>query len=80
MVVLHSKGGFFLEILKVVDLKKHYGDVKAVDGISFTVERGTVFPSLVPTVREKPRPLRYSKVSERKTPGRSTISVRERMS
>ncbi|AAD35474.1 ABC transporter ATP-binding protein [Thermotoga maritima MSB8] len=48
MVVLHSKGGFFLEILKVVDLKKHYGDVKAVDGISFTVERGTVFSFLGP--------------------------------
>lgn len=42
------KGGIYLEILKVVNLKKYYGDVKAVDGISFTVERGTVFSLLGP--------------------------------
>jgi len=29
--------------LEVSDLKKHYGDLKAVDGISFTVKKGEVF-------------------------------------
>lgn len=29
------------EILQVIDLKKYYGPVKAVDGVSFSIERGT---------------------------------------
>ena len=29
--------------IEVSDLKKHYGDLKAVDGISFTVKKGEVF-------------------------------------
>jgi ABC-type branched-subunit amino acid transport system ATPase component len=29
-------------ILEVVDLVKHYGGVRAVDGVSFSVERGTI--------------------------------------
>ncbi|WP_233186250.1 ABC transporter ATP-binding protein [Thermotoga sp. KOL6] len=37
-----------LEVLKVVNLKKYYGEVKAVDGISFSVEKGTVFSFLGP--------------------------------
>ncbi len=36
------------KILEVKDLVKHYGDVKAVDGISFDVLRGEVFTLLGP--------------------------------
>lgn len=32
--------------IKVDGLKKYYGDVKAVDGISFEVEQGTIFGML----------------------------------
>ncbi len=34
--------------IEVRDLKKYYGDVKAVDGISFNVERGMIFGMLGP--------------------------------
>ncbi|MDN5338466.1 MAG: type transport system ATP-binding protein [Thermotogaceae bacterium] len=36
------------EIIKVSDLKKYYGDVKAVDGISFEVFKGEVLAILGP--------------------------------
>ena len=36
------------QIIRVTDLKKHYGDVKAVDGVSFEVARGEVFGMLGP--------------------------------
>jgi ABC-2 type transport system ATP-binding protein len=35
-------------IITVTNLKKHYGDIKAVDGISFEVPRGTIFSCLGP--------------------------------
>jgi ABC-2 type transport system ATP-binding protein len=35
-------------VIRVADLKKYYGDVKAVDGISFEVARGEVFGMLGP--------------------------------
>ena len=35
-------------VIRVADLKKHYGDVKAVDGVSFEVARGEVFGMLGP--------------------------------
>lgn len=35
-------------IITVTDLKKHYGDIKAVDGISFDVARGEIFSCLGP--------------------------------
>ena len=34
--------------IDVQDLRKRYGDVQAVDGISFTVEQGEVFGILWP--------------------------------
>ena len=34
--------------IEVVDLTKHYGDVKAVDGISFYIKKGQVFTLLGP--------------------------------
>ena len=30
-------------VIQVKDLKKYFGDVKAVDGISFQVEQGELF-------------------------------------
>ena len=45
--------------IEVTSLKKHYGDLEAVDGISFTVNEGEVFGLLVPTAQEKP-PLQKS--------------------
>src|ERR1035437_6351154 len=35
-------------VIRVTDLKKHYGDVKAGDGVSFEVARGEVFGMLGP--------------------------------
>jgi multidrug/hemolysin transport system ATP-binding protein len=35
-------------ILEVTGLKKYYGDVKAVDGISFYMEQGKLFAFLGP--------------------------------
>jgi ABC-2 type transport system ATP-binding protein len=35
-------------VIRVVDLKKHYGDVRAVDGVSFEVRRGEIFGLLGP--------------------------------
>src|SRR5487761_1907771 len=35
-------------VIRVADLKKHYGDVKAVDGVTFEVARGEVFGMLGP--------------------------------
>lgn len=37
-----------MEILKVNELKKHYGSVRALDGISFSVPQGSVFGILGP--------------------------------
>ncbi len=34
--------------IEVIDLKKHYGETKAVDGVSFSVERSEVFGLLGP--------------------------------
>lgn len=35
-------------VIRVADLKKYYGDIKAVDGVSFEVARGEVFGMLGP--------------------------------
>jgi ABC-2 type transport system ATP-binding protein len=35
-------------VIRVSDLKKYYGDVKAVDGVTFEVARGEVFGMLGP--------------------------------
>lgn len=35
-------------VLEVFELRKHYGDLKAVDGVSFSVTRGEVFGILGP--------------------------------
>ena len=37
-----------MDPIEVSNLKKHYGDIKAVDGVSFTVKKGEVFALLGP--------------------------------
>jgi ABC-2 type transport system ATP-binding protein len=37
-----------MSVIEVEDLRKHYGDVKAVEGISFEVQRGEIFGFLGP--------------------------------
>ncbi len=37
-----------LAVVEVQDLHKHYGDIRAVDGLSFTVEPGEIFGMLGP--------------------------------
>src|SRR5207244_11567224 len=43
-------GGAFVgePVIDVRDLKKHYADIKAVDGITFDVEKGAMFSLLGP--------------------------------
>src|SRR5437879_2344324 len=45
-----ARGGVFAgePIINVRDLKKHYADIKAVDGITFDVEKGAMFSLLGP--------------------------------
>ena len=37
-----------MSVIEVNNLKKHFGKVKAVDGISFKVEKGEIFGFLGP--------------------------------
>ena len=41
-------GGKNVKIVEVKNLKKYYKDVKAVDGISFDIEEGSIFALLGP--------------------------------
>ena len=54
--------------IQVTGLVKTYGDVRAVDGVSFEVNPGTVFGLLAPTVRARPRPCACSPPCSRRTP------------
>jgi ABC-type multidrug transport system ATPase subunit len=45
-------------MIEVIDLKKHYGEVKAVDGVSFTVPNGQVTGLLGPNGAGKTTALR----------------------
>ena len=37
-----------MSVIEVENLRKHFGDVKAVDGISFKVQQGEIFGFLGP--------------------------------
>ncbi len=43
---MHKQGGRSEVVIKVSNLRKHYGETKAVDGTDFEVERGTIFALL----------------------------------
>jgi ABC-2 type transport system ATP-binding protein len=47
--------------VEVSQLKKYYGDIKAVDGISFTVNQGEVFGLLGPNGAGRPPLSRFWK-------------------
>ena len=54
----------------VDDLRKSYGDVRAVDGVSFEVESGEFFGILGPNGAGKTTTWRSSRGSASRTPGR----------
>lgn len=64
--------------IEVFDLKKHFGDVKALDGISFYVPKGTVFSLLGPNGAGKTTTIRILTTTSLPTSGKAfvnTISV-----
>lgn len=60
-------------IIKIKDLKKHFGYIKAVDGISFDVEEGEVFGFLGPNGAGKTTTIRCLMDFLRPTTGSVTI-------
>ena len=57
-------------VLEVFDLKKRYGDLIAVDGVSFTVTRGEVFGILGPNGAGKTTTLEMIETLRRPDSGR----------
>jgi ABC-2 type transport system ATP-binding protein len=47
-----------IEMIEVIDLKKKFGDVAAVDGVNFTVERGEILGFLGPNAAGKTTTMR----------------------
>ena len=56
--------------VEVTDLVKAYGDNRAVDGVSFTVEEGEVVAILGPNGAGSRPPWRFWKATERAAAGR----------
>ena len=59
--------------IEVENLKKYYGDVKAVKGVSFTVKKGTIFGMLGPNGAGKTTTIETIIGLLDKTDGRSTV-------
>src|SRR5690348_15948967 len=62
-------------ILKVTDLRKSYGDKKAVDGISFEVKKGEIFGILGPNGAGKTTTLEMIETLRSIDGGTATIDV-----
>jgi len=62
-----------MSAIKVENLKKHFGEVKAVDGISFEVEKGEIFGFLGPNGAGKTTTIRCMMDFLRPTEGTITI-------
>src|SRR5487761_2226456 len=60
-------------VIRVADLKKHYGDVKAVDGVTFEVARGEVFGMLGPNGAGKTTTIEV--LEGRRPPDSGTVEV-----
>jgi len=59
--------------VEVEDLKKYYGDIKAVDGINFTVNQGEVFALLGPNGAGKTTTIEILEGLRKKDQGKITI-------
>lgn len=57
-------------VVRVEGLRKRYGDLEAVRGISFEIKAGEVFGLLGPTARGKRPPSKSWKACASRTPGR----------
>ena len=60
-------------VIQVDDLSKHYGDLKAVDGVTFGVKRGEVFGILGPNGAGKTTTLECIEGLVEPTKGRTTV-------
>jgi ABC-2 type transport system ATP-binding protein len=60
-------------VIEVEDLKKHYGEVRAVDGISFSIDEGTIFAFLGPNGAGKTTTVEMAEMI--RTPTSGTIRV-----
>ena len=63
-----------MSIIKVENLKKHYKDVKAVDGISFEVKEGEIFGFLGPNGAGKTTTIKMLVTLVRPTEGTAKIA------
>ncbi|HEY3421480.1 MAG TPA: ABC transporter ATP-binding protein [Methanomassiliicoccales archaeon] len=59
--------------IEVTELKKHYGDIKAVDGISFSVKGGEVFGLLGPNGAGKTTTIEILEGLRKKDGGEATV-------
>jgi ABC-2 type transport system ATP-binding protein len=59
--------------VEVESLKKHYGDIKAVDGISFTVNEGEVFGLLGPNGAGKTTTIEILEGLRKRDSGKTTV-------
>jgi putative spermidine/putrescine transport system ATP-binding protein len=66
-----------LHDIRLVDLAKHYGDVRAVDGVSLDVERGEFFTMLGPSGSGKTTTLRLIAGFELPDAGRVELAGRD---
>jgi ABC-2 type transport system ATP-binding protein len=62
-----------MNVIEVTDLRKQYGDRKAVDGVSFSVEEGEIFGILGPNGAGKTTTV--ESIAGLRTPDSGTISV-----
>jgi len=67
-------------VLQVDNLVKHYGDVQAVRGLSFTVDEGEVFGLLGPNGAGKTTPSRSWRACVILTPAACAFAVSTRKS
>jgi ABC-2 type transport system ATP-binding protein len=63
-----------MALIEVTDLYKHFGDVKAVDGISFSVEEGAIFGFLGPNGAGKTTTIRVLVTLSKQTSGTAVVA------
>jgi ABC-2 type transport system ATP-binding protein len=68
-----SRDALAMNVIEVTDLRKHYGDRKAVDGVTFSVEEGEIFGILGPNGAGKTTTV--ESIAGLRTPDSGTINV-----